>query len=65
MKWVSGRVYRVSEGEDDKWVSSKIEKKCNGMGLGYDDEDDEWDRWWEMDMILVSVWKVYNVWKRE
>ena len=52
MKWVSGRVYRVSEGEDDKWVSSKIEKKCNGMGLGYDDEDDEWDRWWEMDMIL-------------
>ena len=40
MKWVSGRVYRVSEGEDDKWVSSKIEKKCNGMGLGYDDEDD-------------------------
>ena len=43
-----GRVYRVSESEgdivmkkreyevidDDNLVSSKIEKKCNGMGLG-------------------------------
>ena len=32
---------RVWGDDDDDWVSSKIEMKCNGMGLGYDNEDDE------------------------
>ena len=28
-------------------------KKWYGMGLDNENEDDdEWDRWWEMDMIL-------------